>query len=218
MDKKNIIKHLNKDILWPIKRAQYRCLRKNYSDSGITILSQNCTGGIVMKSYNMPFLTPTVNMFIPMPDFVKFCTNLDYYCGLNLILLPQETQELGYVVAKLGELTIYGVHFHEFEDFVKTWDRRKARINKDKIFCIFTDRDGFTPELLGEIEKINHPKVLFSYKHWEGYDFVIKVPKDPKLDCSCSITDFYGITGIHICEKYYDFPKAFEYMLIDDGL
>lgn len=207
---KGIKKHINKDILWPIRIAEYKMRKMNYTNSGISILSQNCTGGIVMKSYNMPFLTPTVNMFIPMPDFVKFCGNLDYYLSLKHELLMKKTQECGYIVTRLGDITIFGVHYHDYEDFLSTWNRRKARINKNKLFLIFTDRDGFTPNLLDEIQKLPYPKVLYSCRSYEGYDFVVKVPKDEKLDCCCSVTDFWRISGIHICEKYYDFPRAFE--------
>ena len=203
-------KKLNKDILWPINRVKYKLEGKNYPDSGISILSQNCTGGIVMKSYNMPFLTPTVNMYIPMPDFVKFCQQIDYYLAQEHVLMPKLTKERGYIVTQLGDITVFGVHFHDFDDFLRTWDRRKARINKDKLFLIFTDRDGFTPSLLNEINNIPCPKVLFSYQLYEGYDFVIKVPKDEKLDCCCSVTDFWKISGIHICEKFFDFPNVFE--------
>ena len=204
-----IVAHINKDILWPIRRFENRIRKRNFDRSGISVLSQNCTGGIVMKSFNMPFLTPTVNMYLTMPDFIRLCKNIDYYFGQNHILLPELTAERGYIVTRLGDITIFGVHFHDFNDFCLAWERRKVRLNKNKLFLIFTDRDGFTPDMLDEINTIPYPKVLFSYRQFDGYDFIVKVPKDKELNCCCSVTDFWKLTGVHICEWFFDFPRAF---------
>ena len=64
------IKRLNK-ICWGgvkrINRIRYNALVGERS--GISVLSCNCIGGVVMSELNMKFLTPTVNMFFVLKIF-----------------------------------------------------------------------------------------------------------------------------------------------------
>ena len=49
-----------------------------------TIFSCNCTGGVMYHDLGEKFLSPTVNMYMPCEDFIKFCENYEYYLTLEM--------------------------------------------------------------------------------------------------------------------------------------
>ena len=46
-------------------------------DRNVTILSMNCTGGILYHELGLPFLSPTINLYIQAEDFIRFCERLE---------------------------------------------------------------------------------------------------------------------------------------------
>ena len=162
--------------LWLLKcqwnKIMYHDL--NGEKTGISVISCNCTGGCVMKEYNMRFMSPTINLAIGAADFLKFCQNLRYYTSLapSLALEPiQSTQT--YPLIMLGVILIHAIHYDSFDNFCEAWNRRVSRINFDKLFYIFSDRDGFTVELLQEIDKLETPKVMFAKEKYDDYSSVV---------------------------------------------
>ena len=124
----------------------------------ITFISQNCIGGVLYHDLRLPFLSPTVNTFIPEPDFVKFALNLRHYLEQELTLRWEEE----YPVGLLGDVEIHFMHYATCKEVKETWERRKARINWDKIFVLATDRDGFDAAVYEQWKQIPYPKVLFT--------------------------------------------------------
>lgn len=54
------------------------------------------------------------------------------------------------------------MHYDTCEEAKEAWDRRKARINWDKIFVIGTDRDGFNEAVYEQWKQIPYSKILFT--------------------------------------------------------
>ncbi len=194
--------------LWQLfNRIRYRGL---FGDKhAVTILSANCLGGVVMKTLNMSFHTPTVNLYIEMPDFVKFCLSLNKYLEYDPIEDAEESKKNGILVCRLDDIKIYCVHYKSYDEFKNAWDRRKKRMHLDNIFVIMTDRDGFSEELLPEIEKIPYEKILFSCKEYPEYKFVKCVDRFSSGKQVGSLTDFWGISGLHLYDLEYNFAKQF---------
>lgn len=72
-----------------------------------------------------------------------------------------------------------------------------------------TDKDGFHQDMLPRISSLPYKKIFYTYKEWEGQNYIVKVPKDPNQGTCCSVTDFYKISGLHICEKFTNFLSIF---------
>ena len=53
----------------------------------VSIISQNCIGGVFYHDIGMQFLSPTINLFIKEPDFVRFALNLRHYMECELKML-----------------------------------------------------------------------------------------------------------------------------------
>lgn len=59
-------------------------LQKRLKNDNFTILCSNCMGGVIYHRLNKKFLSPTINLWMHQPDFLKFVMNLDKYIPENL--------------------------------------------------------------------------------------------------------------------------------------
>ena len=179
-------------IVWRLRSRINKYVYPQYvgEKSGISMISQNCIGGVLMH------------------DFASFCENLPGNLKIDLQEKKDETDH-AFPVAKLGELELIAVHYKTFDDFRNAWNRRRQRVNLNRILLIMTDRDGFTADLLPRIAKLPYEKVLFSHVDYPEYDFVCKIPGFENAQTVGSVTDFMGMSGKRLyahCNfrKYFD--------------
>lgn len=110
----------------------------------------------------IPWTAPTINLMIPMPDFIKFVRNLKWYMEQKLYFLEKQDPP-GYPVAGLGDIRIYFVHYKSTEEAVRKWNIRKERIDWDNLFIIGCEKDGCTYETLREFDSLPYErKVIFT--------------------------------------------------------
>lgn len=124
----------------------------------ISFISQNCIGGVLYHDLGLRFLSPTINAFIPEPGFVKLVLNLRRYMERELTMRWGEE----YPIGTLDDVEIHFMHYNTCKEAKEAWDKRKARINWDKIFVIGTDRDGFNEAVYEQWKQIPYPKILFT--------------------------------------------------------
>lgn len=164
-------------------------IHKDLQVQDITLVSQNCIAGVLYHDAGCPFLSPTVNTFIKEPDFVKFVLNLRHYLECELELRWGEE----YPIGRLDDIEIQFMHYGTCEDAKESWERRKARINYDKIVVLATDRDGFDDAVYQLWKTIPYPKVLFT-AHREFTEDAIFYPEfetDGQVGDLISKRDFY---------------------------
>lgn len=116
-------------------------------------------GGVIYHSLGKEFLSPTINLFMSQKDFIKFIQNLDYY--INLELKEGKITNVSYPIGKCGDLIIHFVHYKSFNDAKIKWDRRKVRINYEKIFLINTDQDDYSEKIEKEFGALPYEKIMF---------------------------------------------------------
>lgn len=56
--------------------------RARLTNTTPSIIANNCNAGVICHDLGLRFLSPTVNLYIPFPDYVRFCQRLDHYLGL----------------------------------------------------------------------------------------------------------------------------------------
>lgn len=140
--------------------------RKKLVNKDFTLICSNCTGGVIYHNLGLQFKSPTINMYFDAKDFIKFCEKLDYYLSCNMI---EAKKDLDYPVAKLDDITLYGVHYKNFDKMKEKWNVRKTRININNMFFIMTERDGCTYEDLLKFDKLPiHNKIVFTHKKYEN--------------------------------------------------
>lgn len=149
-----------------IGRKYYKNLRKDFNDKRFTILSNNCVGGVIYHQIGCPFDSPLINTKLVEADFFKFVNNLSEYINGELV---EVQSNLSYPVAKLvakdlEPLTIYFVHYKNFEHAKKKWNERIKRIDFDNIFVVFD-----TCQIKTET------RVLYYYEMFEKCEYKNKI-------------------------------------------
>ena len=162
-------------------RLQTAALRRELRCRDFTILSNNCWGGMVYQKYGLPYQSPTVGLYIPGDDFVKFCSNWAHYTAQPLAFIPWEKARLyphlngqpPYPVAKLADIEIYFMHYATEQEAREKWERRAARINPDKLLFKLSQRECCTDEDVARFLAIPHPhKLCFSYSPIPGAIYI----------------------------------------------
>lgn len=124
----------------------------------VTIISQNCIGGVVYKDLGLQFASPTVGLFIKSSDFVRFTSQLEQYFDRELQMHWAEE----YPVGLLGDIEIHFMHYNTCREAKEAWLRRCGRINWRRIVVLCTDRDGYTEGAFARWQQIRYPKLLFT--------------------------------------------------------
>ena len=174
-----------------------------------TLICNNCLAGCILHDYNMRFDTPTINLWIPFPDYIKFLQRLEFFVNADF----QEIKEDGinYPIGLLGgEVKVYFLHYHSFSQAVYKWKQRAKRIHWDNIKLILVERDGCQSHDLNDFDslpitkkialtRLNNP-ILNSAFHIKGYE--------DKKELG-NIMSFKGVLGKKIYDQYdwYSFLK-----------
>lgn len=120
--------------------------RSRLANRDFTLISSDCTGGMVYHEFKQQFRSPTVNMYFDAGDYIRFIKNTREYLDASMVGLADESRREGYPVAMLGDIRLHLVHYASVGEAREAWDRRKRRINWDNCFYIMNDRNGCTPE------------------------------------------------------------------------
>lgn len=75
-------KGLKKKYREALRRGINRRNRERLRNQAPTIIANNCNGGVISHDLGLKFRTPTVNLYIPFPDYVRFCEGLPHYLAL----------------------------------------------------------------------------------------------------------------------------------------
>lgn len=134
--------------------------RRRFAASGrrISMISQNCIGGVVYHDLGQEFASPTVNLYFTGPDFVRFVLNLEHYLGLEPVMAWGEN----YPIGCLEDVQIHFMHYDTCSQAREAWARRTRRIDRDSIVVLCTDMEDFTEEVFEQWKTVPYPKLLFT--------------------------------------------------------
>jgi uncharacterized protein (DUF1919 family) len=155
---------LARDIVRKIYRNYQRKRQKKLLKNGnITIIANNCIGGLLYQKYGMKYYSPIAGLQFTQEGFLKLCKNFEHYMQEELTESTDKMQEdfkklggveINFPVGKLGDLIIYFQHYNSFEEAKAKWDERKNRINKNRMFFIFVGYDNTPVEIFKEYDSL----------------------------------------------------------------
>ncbi len=188
--------------------------RKRLKNRDFTIIASNCIAGILYHELRIPFLSPTINLYIEAADFVKFCSNLKHYIDAEMSLVDQ--RENSYPVVRLDDITLYCMHYKSFEEVKYAWNKRKKRIQWGNMFFMMTMRDGATIQDIEAFDKLPYKnKVAFVNQPMPQLKSAYVIPNtslstQPNAWHSVeSLTTFKGpFTGLRYIDDF-DFVRFF---------
>ncbi|MBF0601914.1 DUF1919 domain-containing protein [Limosilactobacillus oris] len=140
-------------------------------NKNFTLLSSNCTAGVIYHDLGLKFISPTINLWFSPNDYIKFLTNLPYYLSTNCLVEDIETDK-NYPVGILGEsenkIRLYFQHYSSFQIAKLKWNQRKKRVNLNNLYVIMTDRDGATKNDLIDFDNLPYKnKIILTCKKYD---------------------------------------------------
>ena len=137
---RRVNKWLRKSFVAPQKRRKLK-------NKDVSILCNNCTGGFILHDLGLRFNTPTINLFFHGLDFFDFVEHLDYYIKQPLTQIANPCYDPAapdYPVAilpgtkLLKDIELHFLHYKTFQEAEEKWNTRKARLNMDNLYVIWT--------------------------------------------------------------------------------
>lgn len=153
-----------------VDRRYSKRMQRKLHNRDFSIICPNCIGGIIYHRLGMEFLSPTINLWMSQPDFIKFASRLREYLDKELVFLPDEA---AYPVGMLDDVKIHFNHYKSEQQARTAWERRKNRVRYDNLFLVLYDRDGITREDLlkfGEIPCKN--RIVLSDREYSDIAYV----------------------------------------------
>lgn len=181
-----------------------RHFTSSYSyDEPFTIISCNCIGGMVYHDLKMPFSSPTINLYIPSGEFIRFVADLKNYLAETPIEEEALTNKMGFPVLLLKDIHLYCKHYPNVKEAIVAFERRKTRVNYDNIFVILSDRDGFEDSMIKDFDKLPYRKLIYTSHPLESENVVL-VKKDQGKKEVDDLTKFYDFKGERVYEHDVD--------------
>ncbi|WP_051688611.1 DUF1919 domain-containing protein [Butyrivibrio sp. AE2032] len=128
--------------------------------SRLSIISQNCWGGLAYHYLGLQFTSPFINMSVSEDDMLKLMTNLKQYMDYDVrykTKIYNETLGRYYPVGTIGDVKLNFIHYTDFDEAVNIWEKRKNRINYDNLlFMAYTEDVKFADRFarVGNCKKI----------------------------------------------------------------
>lgn len=137
----------------------------------VTILSNNCAGGILYHQLGMKFNSPTINLFLKTNDFLELVKNLREYehCELIEDVSTQEAYPVGILKGEnLKPIKIKFIHYQSFNEAKQKWIERYKRINYDNICIIMETGISTTDKVKNEFQKLPYDKKVIIVDEEDG--------------------------------------------------
>ncbi len=157
---KQLFKRFQGRILRRKQEKHLQQLKRGLPQRDITIISQNCIGGVLYHDMEKQFLSPTIDLFFFAEDFIRFVADLPRYLGAELKLRWGDN----YPIGTLDDVTIHFMHYATCQEAKDAWQRRCKRVNLERVLVLSTDRNGFTPEVYEKWKQLPYKKLLFTAK------------------------------------------------------
>ena len=144
--------------------------RKALTRTDFTIISNNCWAGSAYRFYGLPYQTPTVGLYFFANDYIKFVYDLRHYMSAPLEFITsaesshtetlQRRGETNNVLARLDDIEVVFLHYHNEQEAKEKWERRRQRINWDNIFIKFSEMNECTTEDLLKFDSLDFPNKI----------------------------------------------------------
>ena len=169
-------------------------------NTDFSLIASNCNGALILHDLGLKFNSPFVNLWIKPKHFIKLLSDLKRYMDADLEFIEEEGVD--YPVGKLLDAVIYFQHYGSHEEALKKWNQRKARINYDNLFVMFTERDGCTHQDLLSFDALPfRNKVVFTKQEYSDImsSFYVKGFEDLE-----QVGYLFDYMPRKIGKKYYD--------------
>lgn len=185
------IKKFLKKVRLEINKFNSKKRSKKILKQNPTIISNNCYAGIIYEYLGLPFSSPTIGLLIYPGDYIKFCSNFDYYISKRLRFInfndSHNKEEMikrnqqNSIIGILDDVEIVFLHYKTKDEAFNKWNRRCKRINKKCLIFKFNDQNGCTYDDLKMFNELLYPnKICFTSHEYKEFNSCIWLKCDKK--------------------------------------
>lgn len=167
---------------WP-RKWYHEMKAKKCSNSSISLLCNNCTGGVILHELGLPFKTPTINIDIRNRDeFLYFVEHIKELKEPVIEEIGFEKYEYpaGRIIHNGKIIDIVFTHYKSFEEGREKWLERTKRIDYDNLYVLF-EGPNVTDLFMERFAKLPYKKAILSslrddvrYDFYHGFKFYRK--------------------------------------------
>ncbi len=129
-------------------------------ESRVSIISNNCFGGILYNTLGMECLSPFKNLSIEAKDLIQMYADLKKYMECELVFKEWRVDPhsgRNCPVMNCKDIEIFFNHSNTCEEAISDWERRKEKINYDNLMLVIYLESR---ELLYDFYRINTKKKI----------------------------------------------------------
>lgn len=180
--------------------------------SNISIISNNCWGGIVYKTLGFECRSPFKNLFLEDIDYLKLLRNFSYYMRLEPVFKRNEKDfhsGIMYPVLELGDIEIHCNHAQNEKEAINDWKRRREKINYNSLCVEMYATKRESVKQFCELKQYSNKICFTPYKY--GYNEEIQLELMPgqrefleAVNSSAGIgrnSYIYNVVDL-LCQKY----------------
>lgn len=139
-------------------------------------------GGVIYDNYGLKYLTPTIGLWIPPEDYIRFVKNLKYYLKQDIKQISWKESHVSglleqrkrsglyknrnlddFIIGRIADVDVIFLHYKSFDEAREKWNRRKNRINFDNMIVKFNDQNECSREHMQEFLELEYRnKLLFT--------------------------------------------------------
>lgn len=157
--------------------------RRRLRNRSVSIISNNCWGGFMMKECGIPFRTPFVGLFMFDEDYISMLEHPEVLESQLRFINRSEsrhkiTDPKEYPIGVIGDgIEIHFLHYKSEAEAMEKWTRRVGRIDFSNLVVKFGDEDGQRPDLLKRFDRLPYKcKVAFTGKDYPDIRSAVTVP------------------------------------------
>lgn len=127
-------------------------------NSNLSIIANNCWGGITYHYLGLEFRSPFINMYTSEPEYLNMVKNLKTNLEMPLELYGTQYNDflkIIYPIYNLNGTKLFMNHYSDFALAEEKWQKRKAKINYDNLFVMMSTSD---PKVAEEFETLPYAK------------------------------------------------------------
>ena len=149
-------------------------LVKNQRGGGVSIVSNNCWGGIIYNTLNMECLSPFKNVSIASDDYIKIISNLKHYLSVDPIWTGKTqidaNQNRAVPMLELDDVLIKCNHDLDAGLAIQKWKRRRDKFNWNHMLVEMYTDDSVVERAFGKASEQYDKRICFvPYVSHEGY-------------------------------------------------
>ena len=155
---------------------QYDFIRKQK----ISIVSNNCWGGVIYHTLGMECLSPFKNVSFSSEDYLKILGNLKHYLSINPIWTGKRemdtNQNREVPMLELDDVFIKCNHDLNAEKAIQNWIRRRDKFNWNNILIEMYTEDPEVEKVFGKVTEQFHKRICFvPYESDEPYSMKLSL-------------------------------------------